>query len=159
MLSAVPSAVASVTGGRAALLYLAEGDRLYQAGENFVSDVEIPHLRQLTLTLSGPNADADEMQIPVRTGVRPRGLLLVRGAALSPETAEAIGSLVSIATDRVQALEGLARGEAAKESERLRTLMIDSITHELRTPLTVNQGRSNHSPQRCRKPCRIARNC
>jgi two-component system sensor histidine kinase KdpD len=42
--------------------------------------------------------------------------------------------------DRAQALENLARGEAAKESERLRTLMIDSITHELRTPLTSIKG-------------------
>ncbi|MDP9037868.1 MAG: DUF4118 domain-containing protein [Acidobacteriota bacterium] len=140
LLSAAPSAVASVTGGRSALLYLVEGDRLYQAGSDMVSAVEIPHLRQLAQTLPGPNLDGGEMQIPIRTGVRPRGVLLVRGAALSGETAEAIGSLISIATERVQALEGLARGEAAKESERLRTLMIDSITHELRTPLTSIKG-------------------
>jgi len=37
-------------------------------------------------------------------------------------------------------LENVARGEAAKESERLRTLMIDSITHALRTPLTSIKG-------------------
>jgi two-component system sensor histidine kinase KdpD len=42
--------------------------------------------------------------------------------------------------DRAQALENVAKGEAAKESERLRTLMIDSITHELRTPLTSIKG-------------------
>jgi two-component system sensor histidine kinase KdpD len=34
----------------------------------------------------------------------------------------------------------VARGEAVKESDRLRTLMIDSITHELRTPLTSIKG-------------------
>ena len=33
-----------------------------------------------------------------------------------------------------------ARSEAAKESERLRTLILDSITHELRTPLTSIKG-------------------
>jgi two-component system, OmpR family, sensor histidine kinase KdpD len=33
-------------------------------------------------------------------------------------------------------VEEVARAEAAKESERLRGLMLDSITHELRTPLT-----------------------
>jgi two-component system sensor histidine kinase KdpD len=43
---------------------------------------------------------------------------------------------VSISIDRAQALDEVTRGEAAKESERLRTLMIDSVTHELRTPLT-----------------------
>ena len=56
------------------------------------------------------------------------------------ETAEAIGGLISISIDRAQALESVARGEAAKESERMRTLMIDSVTHELRTPLTSIKG-------------------
>jgi two-component system sensor histidine kinase KdpD len=45
--------------------------------------------------------------------------------------------LISVSIDRAQALEDVTRGEAAKESERLRSLMIDSITHELRTPLTA----------------------
>jgi two-component system sensor histidine kinase KdpD len=48
-----------------------------------------------------------------------------------------LGGLVSISIDRAQALEDAARSEAAKESERLRSLMLDSITHELRTPLTA----------------------
>ena len=56
---------------------------------------------------------------------------------LSTETLEAIGGLISVSIDRAQALEEVTRGEAAKESERLRSLMIDSITHELRTPLTA----------------------
>jgi len=33
-------------------------------------------------------------------------------------------------------LEDSARSEAAKETERLRTALLDSVTHELRTPLT-----------------------
>jgi two-component system sensor histidine kinase KdpD len=70
-------------------------------------------------------------------GVRPRGLLLISGATLSMETLEAMGGLISVSIDREHALEEVSRGEAAKESERLRSLMIDSITHELRTPLTA----------------------
>jgi two-component system sensor histidine kinase KdpD len=139
LVSSAPSAVASVTAAKSGLLYLLEGDRLYQAGSS-VSDVELPHLRQLATTLSSVKIDADEIQVPLHTGVRPRGLLLLRGVTLSSETAEAIGGLISISIDRAQALENVARGEAAKESERLRTLMIDSITHELRTPLTSIKG-------------------
>jgi two-component system sensor histidine kinase KdpD len=37
---------------------------------------------------------------------------------------------------RAVAIEASARLEAAREGERLRTALIDSITHELRTPLT-----------------------
>ena len=140
LLSSAPSSVASVTGARAAMLYLLEGDRLYQAGSDGVSEIELPHLHQLSLALSSTKIEGDEMQIPLRTGVRPKGLLLLRGVLLSSETAEAIGGLISISIDRAQALESVARGEASKESERLRTLMIDSVTHELRTPLTSIKG-------------------
>ena len=140
LLSAAPSAVASVTGASSALLYLLDGERLYQAGDSTVTEVELPHLHQLALSITSATADGEEMQIPLRSGVRPTGLVVLRGATLSRETADAIGGLISVSIDRGQALESLARGEVAKESERLRTLMIDSITHELRTPLTSIKG-------------------
>lgn len=140
LLNSAPSSVASVTRARSALVYLIDGDRLYQAGEQVVSEVELPHLHQLTLSLSNSKSEGDEMQVPLRSGVRAKGLLVLRGATLSLETADAIGGLISISIDRVQALESVARGEAAKESERMRTLMIDSVTHELRTPLTAIKG-------------------
>ena len=140
LLTSIPAAVASVTGATSTLLYLLEGERLYQAGTYRVSEIELPHLHQLASSLSGVAEDGDEIQIPIHTGVRPKGLLILRGAVLSPVTAEAIGGLVSIAIDRSQAVENIVRNEAARESERLRTLIIDSITHELRTPLTSIKG-------------------
>ncbi len=141
LVNALPSVIASVSSADSVLLFLLEGDRLYQAGSEPVALVEIPHLRQLALTLSAPETSpGQETRIPVRAGVRPRGLILLRGVTLSPASFQAIGGLVSIALDRAQALEDLARGEAAKESERLRTVILDSITHELRTPLTSIKG-------------------
>src|SRR5882757_1403493 len=136
----IPSAVALVAGATSATLYLLDGDRIYRGANEEISEIEIPHLRQLATNLSAINCQADEIQVPLRTGVRPKGLLLLRGAIISAKTLEAIGGLISISIDRAQALENVARGEAAKESERLRTLMIDSITHELRTPLTSIKG-------------------
>ena len=96
-------------------------------------------LRQLAQTLPAAEMVGLQARIPLRVGVRPRGLLLIglSGVRLSTETLEAIGGLISVSIDRAQALEDVTRGEAAKESERLRSLMIDSITHELRTPLTA----------------------
>ena len=43
---------------------------------------------------------------------------------------------MAIAVARAIAIEATARIEAAREGERLRTALIDSLTHELRTPLT-----------------------
>ena len=140
LLSTAPFAVVSVTAARLGIVYLLDGDRIYRAGLDEVSEVEIPHLRQVAATLTSVSCQGDEIEIPLRSGVRPRGLLVLRGASLSVKTSEAIGGLISLAMDRAQALENVARGEAAKESERLRTLMIDSVTHELRTPLTSIKG-------------------
>src|SRR6202521_5883139 len=61
----------------------------------------------------------------------------VAGSALSRQTLEAIGSLVSIAIERAGAVERLSRAEAARESEQLRSVLLDSVTHEFRTPLTA----------------------
>jgi len=137
LLNALSPAILLVTRANAVVLYLLEGDRRYLAGDSSVVHLDDVGLRQLSQTLPAPDAVGAEARVPLRSGVRPRGLLLISGVSLSVETLEAIGGLVSVAIDRDKALEAATRGEAAKESERLRSLMIDSITHELRTPLTA----------------------
>lgn len=69
-------------------------------------------------------------------GLRPLGALAWKPARLSHEVATAVSAQISIAVARSIALETTARIEAAREGERLRTALIDSMTHELRTPLT-----------------------
>jgi two-component system sensor histidine kinase KdpD len=138
--SALPATVVGITSATAGYLYLIDGNRLYQAGAASVSEVELPHLAKLARSLTSTQIEGDDFQIPLRSGVRPKGLFVLHSPELSKETADAIAGLISLALDRAQAWENLARGEAAKESERLRTLMIDSITHELRTPLTSIKG-------------------
>jgi two-component system sensor histidine kinase KdpD len=144
VLNVVAPAVKVATRAVAVVLYLLDGDRRYIAGDPAAIALDDIAMRQLTLTLPGAGTVTDtvtathfgatEARVPLRVGVKPRGLLLIKGAALSNETLEAIGGLISVSIDRAQALEEVTRGEAAKESERLRSLMIDSITHELRTP-------------------------
>ena len=75
--------------------------------------------------------------MPLRLGVRAVGSIALAGCDLSRETLEAIGSLTAIAIERANALEKLTRTEAARESDRLRSVLLDSVTHEFRTPLTA----------------------
>ncbi|HMK29648.1 MAG TPA: ATP-binding protein [Terriglobales bacterium] len=75
--------------------------------------------------------------MPIRMGVRPMGALGVLACRLSRETLEAIGSLVAIAIERANTMEKLTKAEASRESDRLRSLLLDSVTHEFRTPLTA----------------------
>ena len=91
----------------------------------------------MMLPLFRPPADGLPTAIPLRIGVRPSGALLLEATTLSRETMEALSGLVSMSIERADALEDSARSEAAKETERLRTALLDSVTHELRTPLTA----------------------
>jgi two-component system sensor histidine kinase KdpD len=140
----VPAMTAGIAHADSAALYLLDGDRLFLSPGPGAEALEMATLRHAALTLSEPQATEDSRAngtlIPLRAGVRPRGVMFLRGVSLSRETFQAIGSLISIALDRARALDALAAGEAAKQSERLRTLILDSITHDLRTPLTSIKG-------------------
>lgn len=75
--------------------------------------------------------------MPLRMGVRSVGALGLGGCDLSRESLEAIGSLVAISIERAHTVEKLTRSEASRESDRLRSVLLDSVTHEFRTPLTA----------------------
>lgn len=138
LLNAIPRSVETAAGASAVALYLSQGEKFYLskgltalnlAGIDLEAATRLPRIA--TAVGDGWN------EIPLRVGVRPRGLLLLKGGSISEATLEALGSLVSIAIDRAEALEDVARSEAARESDQLRTALLDSITHELRTPLTA----------------------
>ncbi len=75
--------------------------------------------------------------MPLRMGMRSVGAVGLSGCDLSRESLEAIGSLVAISIERAHTVEKLTRTEAARESDRLRSMLLDSVTHEFRTPLTA----------------------
>jgi len=135
--NSIPSAVALATGANGVLFFLLDGNRIYRSGADWSVQLSVDQLRELS---HNPgiisSASAQETMIPLRTGVRPAGVLIIRGTRLSHQSLDALGGLVSISLDRASAVDDVTRAEAAKESERLRSLMLDSITHELRTPLT-----------------------
>jgi two-component system, OmpR family, sensor histidine kinase KdpD len=138
LLNAIPRCVETATGASPVALYLSQGEKLYLSPGSTAQDLEGIDL-EASMHLPGiARGEAEEWSlIPLRVGVKPRGVLLIKGGSISEATLEALGSLVSISIDRAEALEGVARGEAARESDRLRTALLDSITHELRTPLTA----------------------
>jgi len=133
---ATPSAAAAAFGFRAVALYVREDDAVYSSdpGKELISAAE------LKLTASqGDSATVvrDGCRIiPLSLGMRSRGALAVSDGGYSPQIYEAIGSLVAIALERAAALERSSRLEASRESERLRSTLLDSVTHDLRTPLT-----------------------
>ena len=74
--------------------------------------------------------------IPLSLGMRSQGTLAMTEGGYSESLYDAIGSLTAITIERAAAMDRNNRSEAAREGERLRAALLDSITHELRTPLT-----------------------
>jgi two-component system, OmpR family, sensor histidine kinase KdpD len=158
LLNFIPSSVANAFNSPSVTLYVANRDRIYlsdpgratklgpPALASETADGSAPTLSEATirstlleamlLPLFRPAADGQPTAIPLHIGVRPSGALLLEATSLSRETMEALSGLVSMSIERADALESSARSEAAKENERLRTALLDSVTHELRTPLT-----------------------
>jgi two-component system sensor histidine kinase KdpD len=132
-----PSAIALASRADSVIFYLLDGDRTYRDGSPWPSHLGPAELRALAnASAASQNSETREAIVPLRTGVRPRGVLLLRGVQLSLATLEAVGGLISVSLDRAQAVGVATRAEGAQESERLRTMMMDSITHEFRSPLT-----------------------
>jgi two-component system, OmpR family, sensor histidine kinase KdpD len=152
----IPSSVANAFNSPAVTLYMAEGDRIYISDPKRIASPNVPwnptdtgtyaertrseivrDLREaMMLPIFRPPTGGCPAVIPLRIGVRPSGVLLLEAITLSRETMEALSGLIAISIERAEALEDSARAEAAKETERLRTALLDSVTHELRTPLT-----------------------
>src|SRR5437870_12664012 len=86
-----------------------------------------------------PKIDAENglAFMPLRMGVRVVGSMGVCGALLSRQTLEAMSSLIAIAIERAGAIEKLGGAQAARESEQLRSVLLQSATHDFRTPLTA----------------------
>jgi two-component system sensor histidine kinase KdpD len=118
------------------ILYVCEHDRFYSSTGEATASIRA-HMQSLTEGLSPTLVPlADYHSTSLMLGMRPVGALAWRPESLSREVSAAISAQVAIAVARSIAIETTARVEAAREGERLRTALIDSLTHELRTPLT-----------------------
>jgi two-component system sensor histidine kinase KdpD len=138
LLSRIPSDVTLFFEFTQVALFVSERNRIYRSSGD-AKDLPAERLREAAksreLILEGTGI----LYTPLMMGVRSIGSLGVCGTGTLPtrETIEALAGMIAIAVERAIALERLTRAEAARESERLRTALLDSITHELRTPLTA----------------------
>lgn len=73
----------------------------------------------------------------LRLGNKGIGAIALRANDMSPIVADAIASLAAIALERSRSLEKETRAEAARQSEQLRTAVLDALAHAFKTPLTT----------------------
>ncbi|MGC2292054.1 MAG: DUF4118 domain-containing protein [Candidatus Acidiferrales bacterium] len=136
LLNRIPSQIVDIFEVGAAALLLAEKQKIYRSGP-VIPKLDLETLKAMVIREEPLVDEANSLCfVPVRLGVRPIGSLGVSGSMLSRQTLEAVGTLIAVAIERARAIEQLGLTEAAREGERLRTALLDSVTHALRTPLT-----------------------
>lgn len=140
LLNALPQMIAATFNLAGAAVYLCEKDRLYRSSPNYM-DVTKAQLRDAAFTRDHRTEQRNDKEnpitfVPILLGIRSIGALGVTGSGTSSEALDAVSGLAAIAIERAGAVETLTKLEAARESERLRNALLDSVAHELRTPLT-----------------------
>ena len=88
-----------------------------------VDDISVDTLRSVALA-------------PVRLGGRPLGSMALIGSPPSEQMVRAIANLIAITIEKARALEDASHAEAARQSEVLKSALLDSLAHDIKTPLT-----------------------
>jgi len=137
LLNKLPAYIADAFGAAEVVVFLEDKKKTYFSDIKAQQFLPVEKLMEVS-SRGDPILERDQHAcfMPLRMGVRSVGALALIGCDLSRETLEAVGSLVATAIERTSTMEKLSKAEAARESDRLRTLLLDSVTHEFRTPLT-----------------------
>ena len=136
LLNAIPRQIVDTFEVGAVALFLADKQKVYRSG------IKLPQLDadSLKAVIAREDLEIDEERslcfAPLRLGVRILGSMGISGPVLSRQSLEALGTLIAIAIERAYATELVGKTEAAREGERLKSVLLDAITHEIRTPLT-----------------------
>ena len=142
-----PQVVASIFAFDAVTLYLTENDTAYSSDPRRTF-VTLDELRAAAGSPEVPRPRTDGVcVVPLVLGMRASGSIAMTKAGYSEGLYDAIGGLLAIALERAAALDRFSRVEAAREGERLRSALLDSVTHELRTrPVRMGMARGSVLP-------------
>ena len=135
LLNFIPRYVVEFFGVSAAAISLSNHPDIYRSDPT-TTELDLRDL-QVTALRGEIKLEKDRAFIPLRMGTRVVGSMGVMGAIIpSRQTLDAVSSLIAIAVERAGTIEKLGRAEAARESDQLRSVLLDSVAHEFRTPLT-----------------------
>ena len=120
----------------AASLYDRRTGEFHRAGASDLESLD-SQLRDTALNnIPDSNNQSSFLLTPVRLGAEPIASLAVQGPRISDSILQGIANLVAIGLERSRAQDLAQQIEAARQSEQLRTTLIDAMAHEFKTPLT-----------------------
>jgi two-component system sensor histidine kinase KdpD len=118
------------------VFYDRSSDRIHRAGPH---DIPVDPGKLRDTALQGTvfqDSVAKTTVIPISLGGQPIGSLGIQGSQVSETALHAIGNLTAITLERAHAQDVATRAEAARQSEELKSTMLDALAHEFKTPLT-----------------------
>jgi two-component system sensor histidine kinase KdpD len=133
---AIPQRIIESFAVNAAALYVSKKQAVYRAG------IDVPQLNddRMKVAATGVEMNTEVLRgawfAPLRLGVNEIGSVGILGPALSTETLDALEYLIAVTIERAHAIEHVGKMEAARECEKLKSVVLDAITHDFRTPLT-----------------------
>jgi two-component system sensor histidine kinase KdpD len=133
----VVNQVAQTFGAGAVVLYIQATGEMFRAGAGEFSGTE----EQLRLAASQGTQIHEPGQsawiTAVRLGTQPVGALGIGGVDLSDSAVQSLTNLVAIGLERARAQDAASRAEASRQSDELKSTLLDAIAHEFKTPLTT----------------------
>jgi two-component system, OmpR family, sensor histidine kinase KdpD len=133
----IASLIAAHIGVDGVAIFDPDLTRSYSAGRCVKEDEESARSAYFGDTAGHDELKAYRWRRVLRSGSKPIGSLVLCATDLSPLMVDAIASLVTAALERARSFEKESRAEAARQSEQLRTAVLDSLAHAFKTPLTV----------------------
>jgi two-component system sensor histidine kinase KdpD len=120
----------------AAVLYERRSNQFYRAGPAEFEGLD-DQLREAALRgTSFSDPQRNRVVTAVRLGSEPIASLALQGVRMPDSVLQGVANLVAIGLEWAKAQELAHQIEAARQSEQLRTTLIDAMAHEFKTPLT-----------------------
>jgi two-component system, OmpR family, sensor histidine kinase KdpD len=117
-------------------LYYRVDNVIYRAAETDMPEVD-ERLREAALRSTSFRDEKRRLIVtPIRLGGQPIGSLAIAGTPLSDAALHSLLNLVAIGLERAVSQESMNRAEVARQSEELKSTLLDAIAHEFKTPLT-----------------------
>jgi two-component system, OmpR family, sensor histidine kinase KdpD len=136
--------IANVFGAATVAIWNAQTAKLDAAGTQGVSEDEMraAHLRESPLD----DHKSGKLVRPLSLGSRRLGTLCLLSSPnnrIDARSADAIASLAAIAMERERAFLAESSAEASRQSEQLRSAVLDGLAHAFKTPLATIQAASS----------------